>query len=59
VHPLAADGTVGGPLLDRQETATGAHAIATDPWNRFTFVPHIARLNDNVLDRRATIPAPT
>jgi 6-phosphogluconolactonase len=49
VHPLAADGAVGAPPLDRIDTATGAHAIQTDPSNRFAFVPHIARLNDNVL----------
>src|SRR5207237_7832209 len=50
VHPLGADGAVGAPPVDRQETATGAHAIQTDPSNRFAFVPHIARLNDNVLE---------
>ena len=31
VHPLGDDGAVGAPQLDRQETANGAHAIATDP----------------------------
>jgi len=50
VHPLGADGAVSAPPLDRHETATGAHAIATDPSNRFAFVPHIARLSDNVLE---------
>jgi 6-phosphogluconolactonase (cycloisomerase 2 family) len=50
VHPLAEDGAVGAPALDRLATATGAHAIQTDPSNRFAFVPHIARLNDNVLE---------
>jgi 6-phosphogluconolactonase len=50
VHPLTADGAVGAPALDRLATATGAHAIQTDPSNRFAFVPHIARLNDNVLE---------
>ena len=50
VHPLAADGAVGAPSLDRIATATGAHAIQTDPSNRFAFVPHIARLIDNVLE---------
>jgi 6-phosphogluconolactonase len=50
VHPLGADGAVGAPSLDRLDTATGAHAIQTDPSNRFAFVPHIARLNDNVLE---------
>jgi 6-phosphogluconolactonase len=50
VHPLGADGAVGGPILDRLDTAMGAHAIQTDPSNQFAFVPHIARLNDNVLE---------
>jgi 6-phosphogluconolactonase len=50
VHPLAEDGAVGASPLDRLATATGAHAIQTDPSNRFAFVPHIARLNDNVLE---------
>src|SRR5438552_12524462 len=50
VHPLAADGKVGGAPLQRLDTATGAHAIGTDRSNRFAFVPHIARLNDNVLE---------
>ena len=58
VHPLGADGAVGAPLLDRQETANGAHAIATDPSNRFAFVPHIARIQDNVLEPPKNIPGP-
>src|SRR5215475_11949041 len=43
VHPIAADGTIGAAAADKQNTAIGAHAIATDPSNRFAFVPHIAR----------------
>jgi len=58
VHALAADGTVSGPPVDRQETAPGAHAISTDPSNRFAFVPHIARLNDNVLEPPRDNPGP-
>lgn len=58
VHPLAADGAVGAPLLDRQDTAIGAHAIATDPSNRFAFVPHISRVQDNVLEPPKNIPGP-
>ncbi len=58
VHPLAADGAVGAPPLDRQATADGAHAIQTDPSNRFAFVPHIARLNDNVLEPQRENPGP-
>ncbi|MGH7048611.1 MAG: lactonase family protein [Stellaceae bacterium] len=58
VHPLGADGTVGTPPLDQLATAVGAHAIATDPSNRFAFVPHIARLNDNVLEPSRDNPGP-
>src|SRR6267142_727785 len=58
VHPLGSDGAVGAPPLDRQDTANGAHAIATDPSNRFAFVPHIARLNDNVLEPPKNAPGP-
>lgn len=58
VHPLAADGAVGAPAVDRQNTANGAHAIQTDPSNRFAFVPHIARLNDNVLEPPKDNPGP-
>ena len=58
VHPLGDDGAVGALLLDRQDTANGAHAIATDPSNRFAFVPQIARLNDNVLEPPRENPGP-
>src|SRR5262245_39121544 len=58
VHPLGSDGAVSGPAIDRQNTAPGAHAILTDPSNRFAFVPHIARLNDNVLEPPKNIPGP-
>jgi 6-phosphogluconolactonase len=58
VHPLGADGAVGAPALDRQNTANGAHAIQTDPSNQFAFVPHIARLNDNVLEPPRDNPGP-
>src|ERR1051325_450339 len=47
VFPLAADGTAGNAASDKHETATGAHAISTDPSNQFAFVPHIARIQDN------------
>jgi 6-phosphogluconolactonase len=50
VHPIGEDGAVDAPSLGWLATATGAHAIATAPSNRFAFVPHIARLNDNVLE---------
>jgi 6-phosphogluconolactonase len=58
VHPLGSDGAVSGPALDRQNTAPGAHAILTDPSNRFAFVPHIARQQDNVLEPPKNIPGP-
>jgi 6-phosphogluconolactonase len=58
VHPLGADGAAGGPSLGWLATATGAHAIATDPSNRFAFVPHIARLQDNVLEPPKENPGP-
>lgn len=58
VHPLAADGAVGSPAVDRKDTANGAHAIQTDRSNRFAFVPHIARLNDNVLEPPRDNPGP-
>jgi 6-phosphogluconolactonase len=58
VHPLGEDGAVGAPACDRLETAAGAHAIATDGSNRFSFVPHIARLNDNVLEPLRDNPGP-
>jgi len=50
VHPIGDDGAVGHPPIEWLATATGAHAIQTDPSNKFAFVPHIARLNDNVLE---------
>jgi 6-phosphogluconolactonase len=58
VHPIAADGTVGAAALARHETAVGAHAIGCDPSNRFAFVPHIARIQDNVLEPPKNNPGP-
>jgi 6-phosphogluconolactonase len=58
VYPLAAEGAVGPAPLDWLATATGAHAIQTDPSNRFAFVPHIARLSDNVLEPPKENPGP-
>jgi 6-phosphogluconolactonase len=58
VYPIAADGTVGATPVDKQETAVGAHAISTDPSNRFAFVPHIARIQDNVLEPPRDNPGP-
>ena len=50
VHPLRGDGAVGDPPIEWLAMETGAHAIQTDPSNRFAFVPHIARFSDNVLE---------
>jgi 6-phosphogluconolactonase len=58
VHPIGADSAVAAAAIDHQDTATGAHAIQTDPSNRFAFVPHIARLNDNVLEPPKNNPGP-
>ena len=41
VHPIGDDGAVGGPPIEWLETAIGAHAMQTDPSNKFAFVPHI------------------
>jgi 6-phosphogluconolactonase len=57
VHPIATDGSVEA-AIDKHQTAIGAHAIATDPSNRFAFVPHIARVQDNVLEPPKNIPGP-
>jgi 6-phosphogluconolactonase len=58
VYAVTGDGAVGASPVDRQDTAIGAHAIATDPANRFAFVPHIARIQDNVLEPPKSIPGP-
>jgi 6-phosphogluconolactonase len=58
VYRLGTDGTVGTPSHDWLATDIGAHAIATDPSNRYAFVPHIARVQDNVLEPPKNIPGP-
>ena len=40
------------------DTDTGAHAMMTDRSNRFAYVPHIARVQDNVLEPPKNIPGP-
>ena len=42
VHPIGDDGAAHGPAVDRHETELYAHYIATDPSNRYAFVPHVA-----------------
>jgi 6-phosphogluconolactonase len=49
VHPIGADGSVGDPPVEWLETATGAHAMQTDPSNKFAFVPHIAGNGPNAI----------
>ncbi|HVB15491.1 MAG TPA: beta-propeller fold lactonase family protein [Stellaceae bacterium] len=58
VYRLGADGMVGAASQDWLATAQGAHAIATDPSNRFAFVPHIARIQDNVMEPPKNIAGP-
>ena len=58
VHPIGDDGAVGDPPIEWLATATGAHAMQTDPSNKFAFVPHIARLNDNVMEPPRDAPGP-
>ncbi len=58
VYRIGEDGAVGAPSHDWLATAEGAHAIATDPSNRFAFVPHIARLQDNVMEPPRDNPGP-
>jgi len=58
VYRIAADGSVGAASQEWLATDTGAHAIATDPSNRFAFVPHISRVQDNVLEPPKNIPGP-
>jgi len=57
IHSISADGTIGA-AVDKHDSAIGAHAIATDPSNRFAFVPHIARIQDNVLEPPKNNPGP-
>ena len=58
VYPIGADGELGGPPTESLTTADGAHAILTDRSNRFAFVPHIAYIQDNVLEPPKNIPGP-
>lgn len=58
VHPIGDDGAVGEPPIEWLATDIGAHAIQTDPSNQFAFVPHIARLFDNVMEPAKDAPGP-
>ena len=58
VHPIGDDGAVGEPPIEWLATDIGAHAIQTDPSNKFAYVPHIARLFDNVMEPAKDAPGP-
>ena len=47
VHRIDENGAAVVPPVEWLETAGGAHAIQTDPTNRFAFVPHIANRGPN------------
>ena len=49
VHPIGGDGSVGEAPIEWLETATGAHAMQTDPTNSYAFVPHIAGNGPNAI----------
>ena len=58
VHPLGSDGSLGAAAAAVVDTDSGAHAMMTDRSNRFAYVPHIARQQDNVLEPPKNIPGP-
>jgi 6-phosphogluconolactonase len=58
VHRITGDGTIGDASQPFFKTAIGAHAIATDRSNHFAYVPHIARVQDNVLEPPKNIHGP-
>ena len=47
VHRIDDNGAAVAPPVEWLETASGAHAIQTDPTNRFAYVPHIANRGPN------------
>ena len=50
VHAIDGEtGAVALPPVEFLDTATGAHALQTDPSNRFAFVPHIAGKGPNTI----------
>ena len=58
VYPIGAAGELGGPASESVTTAEGAHSILTDRSNRFAYVPHIAYIQDNVLEPPKNIQGP-
>jgi len=49
VHQIQSDNSLGDTPVQWLETEIGAHSINLDRSNRYAFVPHIARIQDNVL----------
>ena len=49
VHAIDGGGAVSAPPVEWLDTATGAHALQTDPNNHFAFVPHIAGKGPNAI----------
>ncbi len=49
VHAIGDDGAVSLPPVEWITTDNGAHSILVDRSNRYAFVPHIARISDNVM----------
>ena len=49
VHAVNSLGVATVPPVEWRYTAGGAHAIQTDPSNRFAFVPHIANRGPNAI----------
>ena len=45
VHSIGGDGALQDPAVDTYETERFAHYIATDPSNRYAFVPHVESAN--------------
>ncbi|HIM80181.1 MAG TPA: lactonase family protein [Dehalococcoidia bacterium] len=58
VHSIKDDGGLGDRPIEWLETAPAAHCIQTDPSNKFAFVPHIARLNDSVMNPPGDVLGP-
>ncbi|MCH8893912.1 MAG: lactonase family protein [Chloroflexi bacterium] len=58
VHRTGDDGSLSDPPIVWLETAPAAHAIQTDRSNKFAFVPHIARMNDSVMQPPGDVLGP-
>ncbi len=58
VYPIGANGELGDAATELVTTVEGAHSILTDRSNRFAYVPHIAYVQDNVLEPPKNIAGP-